>query len=66
MAMAKSFEYRTLAMSWGHGDSTENMETELNRLGKKGWELVGMTRDESPTDEHSEEVVLFVFKRGEK
>ena len=64
--MAKSFEYRTLAMSWGHGDSTENIETELNRLGKKGWELVGMTRDESPTDEHAEEVVLFVFKRGEK
>jgi hypothetical protein len=64
--MAKSFEYRTLAMSWGHGDSTEKLDAELNRLGKKGWELVGMTRDESPTDAHDEEVVLFVFKRAEK
>ena len=28
--------------------------------------FVGMTRDESPTDEHDEEVVLFVFKRAKK
>jgi hypothetical protein len=64
--MAKSYEYRTMAMAWGHGENTEKMDTELNRLGKKGWELVGMTRDESPTDEHEDEVVLFVFKRPEK
>jgi hypothetical protein len=64
--MAKSYEYRTMAIAWGHGENTEKIDAELNRLGKKGWELVGMTRDESPTDEHDDEVVLFVFKRPEK
>jgi hypothetical protein len=32
--MAKSYEYRTLAMAWGHGENTEKIDTELNRLGK--------------------------------
>ncbi len=64
--MAKSIEYKTLVMSWGHGDNGEAIEKELNRLGKKGWDLVGVTRDESPQDDHDEEVVLFVFKRSGK
>ena len=58
-----AFEYDTYTAAWGHGQSTEAIRAELNRRGAQGWELVGMTRDESPSDEHSEEVVLFVFKR---
>jgi hypothetical protein len=64
--MAKSYEYKTLVANWGHGESASKLEKELNKLGDKGWELVGMTRDESPDDDHDEEVVLFVFKRNAK
>jgi hypothetical protein len=42
---------------------TDPIKKELNKRGADGWELVGVTRDESPVDEHDEEVVLFVFKR---
>ncbi len=64
--MAKSFEYKTLVLNWGHGDSGSKVEKELNKLGSKGWELVGMSRDESPDDDHDEEVTMFVFKRTAK
>jgi hypothetical protein len=57
------FEYDLYAVEWGHGGETKHIQAELNRRGAEGWELVGMTRDESPTDEHEEEHVLFVFKR---
>jgi hypothetical protein len=60
--MAK-FEYSLYTKAWGHGEDTKEIETELNKRGNEGWELVSMTRDESPTDEHDEEVVMFVFKR---
>lgn len=59
-----SFEYNLYSATWGHGDDTESLRKELNRRGAEGWELVGMTRDESPDDKHEEEVVLFVFKRA--
>lgn len=62
--MAKKFEYKTYVTNFGHGESTAKIEKEINKLGDKGWELVGMTRDESPDDDHEEEVVLFVFKRS--
>jgi hypothetical protein len=60
--MAK-IEYKTMVMNFGHGDSTVELDKKLNVLGGEGWDLVGMTRDESPDDNHEEEVVLFVFKR---
>jgi len=60
------FEYEVYTVAWGHGMSTDGIRKELNKHGSDGWELVGMTRDESPTDEHDEEVVLFVFKRDAK
>jgi hypothetical protein len=63
--MAK-YEYDVFTASWGHGASTDKITKELNKRGDKGWELVGMTRDESPDDDHDEEVVLFVFKREKK
>lgn len=58
------FEYDLFAAAWGHGSSTTAIKDELNRRGAEGWELVGMTRDESPDDDHDEEHVLFVFKRS--
>jgi hypothetical protein len=61
--MAK-FEYEIYTASWGHGADTNKIKQELNSRGGQGWELVGMTRDESPSDDHDEEVVLFVFKRA--
>jgi hypothetical protein len=61
--MAK-FEYKSLVMNWGHGDATAAVDQKLNAMGADGWELVGMTRDESPDDDHEHEVVLFVFKRS--
>ena len=64
--MAQKFEYSVWTATWGHGESTKKIEKELNARGGKGWELVGMTRDESPGDVHEEEVVLFVFKRATK
>jgi Domain of unknown function (DUF4177) len=60
--MAK-FEYDLYATAWGHGDGTDKIKKELNKRGAEGWELVATTRDESPEDDHDEEVVLFVFKR---
>ena len=61
--MAQKFEYSIYTVAWGHGASTGAIETELNRRGAEGWELVATTRDESPADDHDEEVVMFVFKR---
>jgi hypothetical protein len=58
-----AFEYEVYSTAWGHGMSTEPIKKELNKRGAAGWELIGMTRDESPVDEHDEEVVMFVFKR---
>jgi hypothetical protein len=59
-----AFEYNIYTQAWGHGQDTEAILTELNKRGAEGWELVGMTRDESPADDHDEEVVMFVFKRS--
>ncbi len=64
--MAQKFEYDIYTAAWGHGEATNKIKKELNKRGGSGWELVGMTRDESPTDEHDEEVVMFVFKRNKK
>jgi hypothetical protein len=60
------FEYDLFATAWGHGANTDSIKGELNQRGAQGWELVGMTRDESPADDHDEEHVLFVFKRMKK
>lgn len=59
-----AFEYDIYTTAWGHGESHEPILKELNARGAKGWELVATTRDESPTDEHEHEVVMFVFKRS--
>lgn len=59
-----AFEYDIYTAAWGHGMSTTKILEELNTRGAKGWELVGMTRDESPEDDHDDEVVMFVFKRA--
>jgi hypothetical protein len=58
------FEYDIYTVAWGHGASTDSIKAELNRRGGEGWELVATTRDESPGDDHDEEVVMFVFKRA--
>ena len=58
-----TFEYDIYTVAWGHGGDTDLIKTELNIRGAAGWELAGMTRDESPEDDHDEEVVMFVFKR---
>ena len=59
-----TFEYSIYTVAWGHGADTKGIEAELNRRGAEGWELTATTRDESPTDDHDEEVVMFVFKRS--
>ena len=58
------FEYDIYTVAWGHGAATESIKAELNRRGSEGWELVATTRDESPADDHDDEVVMFVFKRA--
>lgn len=58
-----AFEYEIFTAAWGHGMETDSILAELNNRGAEGWELTGMTRDESPKDDHDEEVVMFVFKR---
>ena len=58
-----AFEYDIYTVAWGHGGETDPIKAELNKRGADGWELTGMTRDESPEDDHDEEVVMFVFKR---
>ena len=63
--MAK-FEYEIYTVAWGHGAATQPIVDELNKRGDDGWELVGTTRDESPDDDHADEVVMFVFKREKK
>jgi hypothetical protein len=63
-----AYEYDIFTIAWGHGGTKAEtkIREELNARGADGWELVGMTRDESPQDEHEDEVVLFVFKRQAK
>jgi len=57
------WEYDAYTVAWSSGSPTAHIKAELNRRGAEGWELVGMTRDES-ADDNDEEVVLFVFKRA--
>jgi hypothetical protein len=59
----QKFEYDLYSTTWGHGAVTDAIQGELNKRGSEGWELVATTRDESPDDNHEEEIVLFVFKR---
>jgi Domain of unknown function (DUF4177) len=59
----KKFEYDLYSTTWGHGAATDAIKGELNKRGSEGWELVATTRDESPDDNHEEEIVLFIFKR---
>jgi hypothetical protein len=63
-ARMAAFEYSIFTKAWGHGMPTDPILEELNKRGAEGWELVGMTRDESPEDDHDDEVVMFVFKRS--
>ena len=53
-AMA-AFEYSIYTKAWGHGMPTDPILEELNKRGAEGWELVGMTRDESPEDDHDDD-----------
>jgi hypothetical protein len=64
--MATKYEYDIYTVSWGHGGATAPILKELNDRGSDGWELVATTRDESPSDVHDEEIVMFVFKREKK
>jgi len=58
------WEYNIYTVAWGHEEDTNKIQAELNKRGAEGWELAGVTRDESPEDEHEHEVVMFVFKRA--
>jgi len=58
-----AFEYDVYTTPWGHGAPTASIVKELNKRGAEGWKLVSTTRDESPEDDHDEEVVMFVFMR---
>ena len=58
-----TFEYNVYTTAWGHGQDTKPIVEELNKRGAEGWELIATTRDESPQDDHDDEVVMFVFKR---
>ncbi|HEX4923110.1 MAG TPA: DUF4177 domain-containing protein [Bdellovibrionales bacterium] len=58
-----TFEYRTLVSHWSHDADTTRLSQTLNALGAEGWELAGMTRDESPDDEAENEAILMIFKR---
>ena len=60
------WEYRCLVSHWNHSSSTDRLVETMNKLGERGWELVGMSRDESPENVAEEEAVLFVFKRHKK
>lgn len=59
-----TFEYNIYTATWGHGQDTTEILNELNKRGAEGWELAATTRDESPEDDHDDEVVMFVFKRA--
>jgi len=61
-AAVTKWEYDAYTVAWSTGKPTGPIKAELNRRGAEGWELVGMTRDES-TDDNDDELVLFVFKR---
>ena len=57
------WEYDVYTVSWGKDAPTAPIKAELNRRGVEGWELVGMTRDESPDNDPDQEAILFAFKR---
>lgn len=59
----QTWEYDVYTVTWGHGQSTAAIKSELNRRGAEGWEVVGMARDESPDGRAEEEAILFVLKR---
>jgi len=58
------FEYDVYTVTWGSGTSTAGIKSELNRRGAEGWELVGLSRDESPTGKAEDESTMFVLKRA--
>ncbi|MEQ1877855.1 MAG: hypothetical protein ABL958_14530 [Bdellovibrionia bacterium] len=60
------WEYRTLVSHWSHNADTTRLVESMNKLGERGWELVSVTRDESPEDVPEEEACLFLFKRQKK
>lgn len=56
--MPKQWEYRDEA----HNSSIEAM-TQANRLGRHGWELVGVTSGTEPDGQARREVWVFWYKR---
>lgn len=53
----KKFEYRVLLADWA------TCERLLNQEGRNGWELVGNTREEYPTDNKKNNQVMLTLKR---
>ena len=59
----KKFEYRVLLTNWASRDSVPEIEKLLNYEGRSGWELVGSTREEYPTDLRKDNEVMLILKR---
>lgn|GEM_PF-2652541 len=59
----KKFEYRVLVADWTTHESPPQIERLLNQEGNKGWELVGSTREQYPTDLIKNNEVILILKR---
>ena len=57
------FEYRVLVADWTATESAPKIEQMLNQAGRNGWELVGSSRDQYPTDMLKNDQLLLILKR---
>lgn len=59
----KKFEYRVLVADGTNQESTLNIERLIRQEGRNGWELVGSTREQYPTDTQKNNQVMLILKR---
>ncbi len=59
----KKFEYRVLLADWITQESEPQIERLLNQEGRHGWELVGNTREQYPTDMLKNDQIMLILKR---
>lgn len=59
----KKFEYHVLVADGTIQETPPNIERLLNQEGYQGWELVGSTREQYPTDLQKKNQVMLILKR---
>jgi hypothetical protein len=59
----KKFEYRVLLADCKPNGLPAHIENIVSQEGRNGWELVGSTRDQYPTDTQKNDQIMLILKR---